>query len=456
MKAVLHPYQEFALEHILTNSYSGLFLDMGLGKSLCALTAIQILKDDIRIRKVLVIAPKRVASHTWPEELKKWDHLHHLRYSCVLGDTQARLKALKTRADIYIINRENIPWLVSHLQSGWDFDMVIIDELSSFKSADAIRFKALRMVRPKIKRVVGLTGSPASNGLIDLWPQLYLLDMGERLGKTISGYRNNYFKPDKTKGNVVYSYRIQKDAEQEIYRRISDICISMKSKDYLQLPGRIVNHIPVYLSAAEKAKYSAFEEEQVLQLVNQPEITALTAAALTGKLLQYANGAIYDERKQWHHVHDAKMEALDDILETSQGQPVLIAYSFIHDRERILARFPQAVQLKGNDEIERWNRGEIPVMIAHPASAGHGLNLQAGGNIIVWFGLPWSLELYEQFNARLDRQGQKNGVILNHLVCQDTMDEDVLAALARKASGQDALMEAVKAKILKYQIKLGL
>lgn len=449
----LHDYQERCIEHIFDNRHCALFLEMGLGKSCISLTAFKELKfNHYDVGKCLIIAPKRVALHTWPAEIKKWDHLNDLKYSHIMGKTpQDRIKGLKADADIYIINRENVPWLVSYMQTGWDFDMLIIDELSSFKSADANRFKALRMVRPKIRRVVGLTGSPAGNGLIDLWPEIYLLDMGERLGKTISGYRNTYFTPAKTNGHIVYTYAIKKQAEQSIYQKIGDICISMKSRDYLKMPERIVNDIKVYLNPEQQKLYDDFERESVLELIStSTEITALNAAALTGKLLQFANGAIYDSKKQWHEVHTAKMDEMAEILDQAQGQPVFIGYSFIHDSERLLARFPQAVKLQTNKNIDDWNAGKIPVMIAHPKSAGHGLNLQAGGHILAWFGLPWSLEEYDQFNGRIDRQGQTSTVIENRLITVGTWDEVVAKSLLRKATGQNELLEAVKAKIKKY------
>lgn len=447
-----HPYQEVAHDHVIENKYCGLLLEMGLGKSIVTLTAFHKLKFiDWEINKCLIVAPKRVALHTWPAEIKKWDHLEKIKYSLIMGDTQARLKGLKAEADIYIINRENVPWLVSYLQSGWFFDMLVIDELSSFKSADANRFKALRMVRPKIKRVIGLTGSPAGNGLIDLWPEMYLLDMGERLGPTITGYRKTYFVPAKTNGHIVYTYKIKKQAEEVIFEKIGDICISMKSQDYLNMPQRITNDILVYLTPEQQKAYDEFEKESVLELLNsETEITALNAAALTGKLLQFANGAVYDAKKKWHLVHDAKMDELEEVIEAAQGQPVFIGYSFIHDAERILARFPQARKLQTNKDIDDWNAGLIPILITHPKSAGHGLNLQAGGHILIWFGLPWSLEEYDQFNARIDRQGQLVRVIENRLITAGTMDEDVAAALVLKANGQNALMDAIKARIRKY------
>lgn len=448
-----HDYQKYAIEHIIKNPYCGLFLDMGLGKTVTTLTALELLKNDyFLVGKILVIAPLRVALDTWPSEIKKWDHLKHLTVSKILGSEAKRKQALYEKADIHVINRENIPWLISLCGRGFPFDTVVIDELSSFKSAAAHRFKAMRMIRPYISRVIGLTGTPAPNGLIDLWPQMFLLDMGERLGKTLTSYRDRYFKPDKRNGMVVYSYKMKTGNEHtEIYSKISDICVSMKSEDYLKIPDRIDQKVIIKLDSKQQKAYDDFEREQVLQLIGG-EITAVNAAALTTKLLQYSNGAVYDADKQVHIVHDAKLEALDEILDTANSQPVLVFYTYKHDLERISKRFKayKPSELKTSTDIQLWNEGKKPLLLAHPASAGHGLNLQAGGHIIVWFGLTWSLELYQQANARLHRQGQQHGVVIHHLVCRETIDEDVLDALTRKSVGQDALMDAVKARIRKY------
>jgi len=469
MKYIPHAYQDHATRHIVEHSASGLFLEMGLGKTVSTLTAIdQLLNDLFEVRKVLVIAPKRVAEDTWSTEVEKWDHLCHLKISKILGDAKKRAAALREKADIWVINRENVVWLVSHLAGNWPFDMVVIDELSSFKSAKAARFKALRMVRPKINRVVGLTGTPAPNGLLDLWPQLYLLDMGERLGKTLTSYREKYFTEGKRNGHIVYEYKMrQEDSllgkgyyEKEIYEKIGDICISMKAKDYLQLPERLDVEVPVNLGDETLERYHRFEEEEVLKMYPQPpeggytneiEISAPNAAALTTKLLQFANGAIYDENGKYHELHDAKLDALDEILDVAQ-QPVLVFYSYKHDLERILLKFKsyKPRQLKSSADIKDWNDGKISLLLAHPASAGHGLNLQAGGNVIVWFGLPWSLELFQQACARLHRQGQTKNVIIHLLMALGTMDADVLKALMNKTQTQDALMDAVKARIGKY------
>lgn len=450
----LHEYQRKAVQHIIDNPYSGLLLDMGLGKSISTLTAIKKLIDDyLEVSKVLIIAPKRVAESTWSDEINKWDHLKGLTVSKILGTERQRKEALKAKADIYLINRENVAWMVAYLQGYFPFDMLVIDELSSFKSAKAARFKALRMVRPKISRVVGLTGTPAPNGLIDLWSQLYLLDMGERLGKTITGYRSKYFSPGRSNGQVVFDYKLQNGSEEAIYRQIGDICISMKAEDYLELPERIDQTVEVCLSENVMGRYQEFEKQQVLAIEEEGDISAVNAAALSNKLLQFGNGAIYDADRNVHTIHDEKLEALGEILEAANGQPVLVFYSFKHDASRIVQKFKsyRPVLIDGADDIKAWNRGDIQLMLAHPASAGHGLNLQAGGHIVVWFGLNWSLELYQQANARLHRQGQTKPVVIHHLVAKGTMDEDVMKAIAGKADKQEALMQAVKVRIDKYR-----
>ena len=451
----LHEYQRFSVEHIIDNPEAGLFLDMGLGKTVSTLTAIdRLMNDYCEISKVLVIAPKRVAEDTWTTESAKWDHLRHLRLSVVLGTERERKEALKAKADIYVINRENVAWLVGYYQSAFPFDMIVIDELSSFKSAKAIRFKTLRMIRPKVKRVVGLTGTPAPNGLIDLWPQLYLLDQGVRLGKTISNYRERYFTPGKRNGAVVFNYNLKTESEQAIYDKIGDICISMKAKDYLSLPERVNHTIEVKLPKAIQEKYDTFEKEQVLAIIDSDaDVSAVNAAALSTKLRQFANGAIYDAEKNFHVVHDEKLEALEEIVEAANGQPCLIFYSFKHDLVRIQKRLKgyKPRMLETSADIADWNAGKIQVLLAHPASAGHGLNLQAGGNIVIWFGLNWSLELYQQANARLDRQGQIKPVIVYHLITVNSIDQKVFLSLEGKAEGQDALMDAVKAIIKKYK-----
>ena len=436
----LHAYQEYAKNWILAHPYCGLLLDMGLGKTLTTLSAIDELKNIFGINyKILIIAPKKVAEETWSAEIEKWDF--DLTYSKVLGSTKKREQALAEDADIYLINRENIVWLVEYYKTKWPFDFVVIDELSSFKSSKAKRFRALRKVRPKIERVVGLTGTPAPNSLIDLWPQMYLLDRGESLETSQTRYKNKYFYPDKQNGHIVYNWGLRPGSEDMIHKQIEDICISMKAKDYLKLPPRTDNVVSVQLS--NLATYKQMEQNLVLDFKGQ-EVTAANAAVLVNKLLQLANGAIYDDEKQVVSVHDDKLDALENIVEDSQGQPILVFYQYQHDLERIKARFPQAEEL---DDLDRWNQGEISILLCHPQSAGHGLNLQKGGHIIVWFGLTWSLEYYQQANARLDRQGQTEPVIVHHLVAQNTVDEKVLRVLQGKEEKQEMLLEAVKAYV---------
>ena len=447
MRYVPHEYQKYAIDKLLKCDSAGLFLDMGLGKTVISLTVVnELLYNYFDISNVLVIAPLRVAQTTWPDEVRKWDHLQHLTISKILGSVKERRAALNTPADIHIINRENVAWLVEECGKDWPFDMVVIDELSSFKSTKAKRFRALRRVRPCIKRIVGLTGTPAPNGLIDLWPQIYLLDQGERLGKTVTGYRNRYFNPGRRNGYVVYDWVLKPGAEEAIYEKLDDICVSMKSEDWLQMPERIDREVVVRIPEAARARYDQLERDLLLPYEGG-DVTADNAAVLSNKLLQMANGAVYDENGSTREIHQAKLEALDDILEAANGQPVLVFYNYQHDRDRILKHIPTARVLDTEDDIEKWNQGEIPVMLAHPASAGHGLNLQAGGSVIVWFGLTWSLELYQQANARLYRQGQNKSVIIHHLVAEGTIDEDVMRALERKDTGQEALLAAVKARI---------
>lgn len=446
MKFNPYPYQRRAIQHILDNPAAGLFLDLGLGKTVITLTAIfELMHDRFEVGKVLIIAPLRVADSVWTAEAEKWDHLRYLKISKVLGSKKKRLAALEEKADIYVINRENVPWLVDHYKRKWPFDMVVIDELSSFKSSNAKRFRALRKVRPLIRRIVGLTGTPAPNGLIDLWPQIYLLDQGERLGKTITQYRDRFFRPGKRNGHIVYEW-IVRDPD-EIYRRIDDIVISMKAADWLEMPEKIDRVVKVKLSEEVRQKYKQLERDLILRFTEGGDIVAANGAVLVNKLLQLAQGAAYDENGNVQFIHDAKLDALEDVIEASAGKPVLAFYIYQHDRDRILERFSQARVLEGSDEIRDWNAGEIPLLLAHPASAGHGLNLQAGGNLIVWFGLPHSLELYEQANGRLYRQGQKEVVIVHHLVAAGTFDEAVMKALQRKAMTQNDLMEAVKARV---------
>lgn len=449
MKYAPHNYQEYAKDFIIEKEKAGLMLDMGLGKTIITLTAIdELMFDYFEISKVLVIAPLRVAESTWDSEIEKWEHLKDLKISKVLGSEKKRIEALKLPADIYIINRENVKWLVDRYVKNWPFDMVVIDELSSFKSNKSERFKALRKVRPLMKRVVGLTGTPAPNGLIDLWSQVYLLDGGERLGRTLTGYREMYFNPDKRNQHIIFTYKLKEGAEEAIYEKLSDICVSMKAKDYLNMPDRINNIISINLPTKAKKEYELLEKELLLKL-EEGDIIANNAATLTNKLLQMANGAVYDENGDVREIHDKKLKALEELIEAANGKPVLIFYSYKHDENRIKGHFKDAVVLKAKEDIEKWNNGEIGILLTHPASAGHGLNLQAGGNIIIWFGLTWSLELYMQANARLHRQGQKETVIVHHIVANGTVDEDVMKALDKKEINQEALLEAMKRRTIK-------
>ena len=448
-----HEYQRYATEKIIDLPACGLFLEMGLGKTVSTLTAInELIYDRFEVGMVLVIAPKRVADDTWTSEAEKWDHLQHLTFSKILGTAAQREAALQARADIYLINRENVVWLADKLRRQWPFDMVVVDELSSFKSNQAKRFKALRAIRPLVKRFVGLTGTPAPNGLMVLWPVVYLLDCGERLGKTITGYRDRYFYPGKRNGYTVFTWEPKEGAEEAIHQKISDICISMKAEDYLRLPEQVVNDIRIRLAPEEIQKYRELEKEKLMELDGQ-EITALSAAAVWGKLLQLANGAVYDDDGGATMLHDKKLDALEEIVEAACGHPVLVFYNFRHDYDRLMARFerlsPRTIQTSG--DIRDWNAGRIRLLLAQPASMGHGLNIQAGGHIIVWFGLNPSLELYQQANARLHRQGQKQAVIIHRLITKGTVDEDVIKKLETKDQRQDSLMEAVKARIRRYK-----
>lgn len=453
----LHQYQKYSVNFIQSHPAAGLLLDMGLGKTVSTLTAInRLMFEDLEINKVLVIAPKRVAEDTWTKEAAKWDHLKHLRISRVLGTERRRKGALRADADIFVINRENVCWLIAQYRGALPFDMLVIDELSSFKSPKAQRFKALRMVRPQFSRVVGLTGTPAPNGLTDLWSQIYLLDQGERLGKTVTGYRQKYFRPGRRNGQVVFDYKLLDGSEEAIYRRISDICVSMKAEDYLELPPRMDHSVEVTLPSSVRVQYESFEKEEILKLLEHEKentISAANAAALTNKLLQFSNGAIYDDDRAVHELHGVKLEALEEIVEAANGEPVLVFYSFRHDIGRIKRKLKdyRPRELVDGKDIDDWNAGKVQVLLAHPAGAGHGLNLQKGGNIIVWFGLTWSLELYQQANARLHRQGQTRPVQVYHLLSKGTMDEDVIKAISGKADKQEALMQAVKARINKYR-----
>lgn len=445
MKYKPHNYQQFATDFILNQSICCLMLDMGLGKTVITLTALwQLALDNFDVSKVLVIAPKRVAEDTWPKELAKWEHLTGLTFSLVLGSATERKAALQRKAFLYIINRENVAWLVKNHY--WDFDMVVIDELSSFKSNKAERFKAMKKVRPMVTRIVGLTGTPAPNTLLDLWPQMYLMDMGQRLGRFIGGFRDRFFLPDKRNREIIYSYKPREGAEDAIYALISDICISMKAADYLDMPERIDNRIEVSMSPKERKLYDDFQKDMVLSIGDE-ELDAANAAALSNKLLQMANGAVYSEDKKVIPIHDRKLDALEDLVEAANGKPLLVAYWYKHDLQRIKARFKNARCIDTAKDIDDWNAGKIPLALIHPASAGHGLNLQDGGCTIVWFGLTWSLELYQQLNARLWRQGQKHTVVIHHIITKGTHDEDVMRALENKDTRQSALIEAVRARI---------
>ena len=450
MQFSAHDYQRFAIDYILTHPVTAAILDMGLGKTVITLSAIDdLLYDSFLIRKVLVVAPLRVARNTWPEEIDKWDHLSFIRYSVVLGTPAERLAALRTDADVYIINRENLTWLIQQKKEYLDFDMAVLDELSSFK-ANSQRTKAFLKLRPHLKRVVGLTGTPSSNGLMDLFYEFKCLDFGERLGRFIGVYRTTYFRPDRCNGNIVYSYKLLPGAEQAIYDRISDITVSMKAVDHLEMPELLTTEYPVELDQAEQKRYDAMKKDLILTVPGH-EITAANAATLSNKLSQMADGSVYADDESVIRLHDKKLEALEDIIESANGKPLLVAYWYKSSLERIeemleRKKISHAV-ISSQDSIQRWNRGELAVGLIHPASAGHGLNLQAGGNHLVWFNLIWSLDLYQQTNARLFRQGQKEGtVVIQHIVVKGTIDEKIMKALEKKENTQDAMIEAVKAE----------
>lgn len=452
MKYAPHDYQKYSIDYILAHPVCAIFLDCGLGKTSITLTALEeLIHDRFEISRVLVIAPVRVAKISWPDEIRKWDHLQGLTFAVAVGTPEQRLAALRAGADITIINRENVKWLVEDSGIPFDFDALVIDESSSFKNHRAQRFKALMKVRPKVKRVIALTGTPSSNGLMDLWAQFRLLDMGKRLGRYISHYRETYFRPDKTNGAIVYSYKPLAGAEEAIYEKISDITISMRSSDHLKMPDLIKTEYPAVMAEKEKSRYEEMKKTLVLQLP-EGEITAANAAALTGKLLQLANGAIYADDEEVLPVHDRKLDALEDIIESANGKPVLVCYWFKHDRQRIEERLRDMKIKYGcldtDQGIRDWNEGKLPVGLIHPASAGHGLNLQRGGNTLVWFGLTWSLESYQQTIGRLWRQGQEEKtVVVMHIVTTGTIDERVLKALEGKDTTQKKLIEAVKAEI---------
>ncbi len=444
MKYIPHDYQSYATEFILNHPIAAILLQMGLGKSVITLTAMQELFRRGEIRKALVIAPLRVARDTWPQEIRKWDHLKGMTYSVAVGTADERRNALAVSSQITMINRENVPWLVQYLGKRFDYDMIVIDELSSFKNHEAKRFRALLAVRPKVKRIVGLTGTPTSNGLMDLFAEYRILDLGERLGRFITHYRDMYFMPDRWGNGQVYSWKPRPGAEEEIYRKIGDITVSMKSVDHLKMPECVMNEIPVHMDVLETAQYETLKEQLFLS-VKDGVIDAKNASVLCGKLAQMANGAVYTENGSVARIHDRKLEALEDLIEASVGQPLLIAYWYQHDIDRIRQRFPEARLLKTAQDMADWNAGKISVGAIHPASAGHGLNLQAGGHQLVWFGLTWSLELYQQTNARLWRQGQQaETVVIHHIITEGTIDRQILGALGRKDRTQEALINAVR------------
>ena len=452
MKYNPHDYQRYATEYIESHPAAAVFLDMGLGKTSITLTALNnLLFDYFAVHRILVVAPLRVARNTWSDEIDKWEHIHNLTFAIAVGSEKERLEALKKQADITMINRENLQWLIEKSGQPFEYDMVVIDELSSFKNHQAKRFKALMKVRPKVKRIVGLTGTPSSNGLIDLFAEFKILDMGMRLGRFIGQYRNTYFKPDKVNGPIVYSYKPLPGAEDAIYEKISDITISMKAADHLKMPELVNTKYMVHLSEKEKKKYEDMKAELVLALP-EGEITAANAASLSGKLSQMANGAVYADDESILPIHDRKLDALEDIIESANGKPILIAYWFKHDLMRIEQRLTEKKipfqKLDSDASMKKWNRGELPVALIHPASAGHGLNLQSGGSTIVWFGITWSLELYQQTVARLYRQGQSSGTVtVIHILTEGTVDEKIMKALADKDSTQSALIDAVKAEL---------
>ena len=448
MRYVPHDYQRYATDFILAHPEAAVLLDMGLGKSVISLTAIwELCLNRFEIGRVLVIAPLRVARDTWPAEIQKWDHLRGLTYSVVVGTEKERRAALMRSASVFIINRENVQWLVEDSGIPFTFDMIVIDELSSFKSWQAKRFKSLLKVRPEVKRIVGLTGTPSSNGLMDLWAEFRILDLGKRLGRFITHYRDAFFLPDKRNQQQIFTYKPRPGAEEEIYRRIGDMTISMRATDHLKMPERIENRVAVRMDDRERDIYDRMKADLIVQIQGR-EIDAVNAAALSGKLCQMANGASYTEDHSVVQIHERKLDALEDLIEGANGKPLLVAYWFKHDLARIQKRFPLAREIRTSKDITDWNAGDIPVALIHPASAGHGLNLQAGGNTLVWFGLTWSLELYQQTNARLWRQGQTAGtVIIHHIITEDTIDERIMDALERKDKTQSALIDAVKAQL---------
>jgi len=448
MKYEPYDYQKYAEKFILENLGAGLLLDMGMGKTVTTLSAIEkLVRDSFEISKVLIIAPLKTAEETWPVELAEWEHLSGLEYSLVLGSEKARVAALNKRVDLYITNRDNIVWLVNYYKKNWPFEMVVFDELSSFKSSKSLRFRAMKKVRPFIKRVVGLTGTPTPNGLLDLWSQVYLLDQGEALGKTLTGYRDKYFIPDKRNATTIFSWKLKPFAEEEIYEKLKTCCISMNSTDYLNLPERLYIKHEVTLPEKVKKQYKHLEREMLLPFANG-DIDAGSAGILVNKLMQLCGGAVYDENHNVKEFHDKKLEKLEQLIEEANGQSVLIFYAYQHERDRILKRFPQTVEVKENGAISKWNAGEIPILLAHPASAGHGLNLQKGGHIVIWYNWTHNLEWYQQANKRLHRPGQKEIVLVHHIGIKDGLDLQILdSVLTGKANAQEYLLKALRAKI---------
>lgn len=449
-----HDYQVFTIEQIKRKPKIALILDMGLGKTVCTLTALNdLMYDSYEIGKVLVIAPLRVADMTWPDEVEKWDHLKNLRISKIIGTAKQRLEAVERRADLYIVNRENTKWLIDYYlekNRRWPYDTIVIDESSSFKNHQSQRFKAIKKVAGVASRVIELTGTPAPNSLMDLWSQIYLLDQGERLGKNITAYRNRYFEPDKRSQTVIFSYKPRPGAEREIYKQISDVAVSLKAEDHIKMPERVDNFIKLKMPRHVYEIYKEMEKNYLVS-IDEEMITAASAGVVANKLLQMANGAVYDENRKVVHIHDLKLEALEEIIDDNDGKPIMVLYNYQHDYNRLVARFEKMKprELETKKDLDDWNNGKIPLLLAHPASMGHGLNLQAGGNIIVWFGLTYSLENYLQANARLYRQGQKETVIINHLITENTEDENAIMRLTQKRMNQDELVRAIKAKIRK-------
>lgn len=447
----LKPYQLEAMAHLERHQNAGIFLDMGLGKTIICLTFLQGLLNDLVISKPLIIAPKRVAESVWSAEIKNWEHLQGLTISKIIGSEKQRIAALQAKADLYIIGRDNLVWLVEYFGSKFPFDTLVIDESSSFKNHSSKRFKALKQVRAYISRAIILTGTPAPNTLLELWPQIYILDKGQRLGKFITRYRDEYFTPGRRNGAIIYDYKLKTGADKLIHDKISDICISMKAEDYLSLPGVTYNDIFIDFPEKLMSQYLEFEAEQVMK-VKDTEIAALQAAALSNKLLQFANGAIYDDEHKAHPIHELKIEEVKEIIDCNSGKPVLIAWTYRHDRDRLLKALAEYKprELKDDKTIKDWNAGKIPILLTHPASGGHGLNLQFGGHVIVWFGQTWSPELYQQLNKRLDRPGQTQKVIIHRILARGTMDEEVIKAQNRKEKGQDALMKAINILMKKH------